>query len=147
MPRLRLSEKLTYADSPRLMGGLSAESLGKKSIIDHLTRLLNSHRGSAPIDHNYGMSDLSNIAGSFAMGTAESICEEVAYQINRYEPRVTNPRITVNHSGEERNVIALRFDVQVWLVDAQRKPTEELLSLIMRIDASGRINLLTRYDL
>jgi hypothetical protein len=24
MPRLRLSEKLTYADSPRLMGGLSA---------------------------------------------------------------------------------------------------------------------------
>jgi hypothetical protein len=60
---------------------------------------------------------------------------------------VTNPRITVNHSGEERNVIALRFDVQVWLVDAQRKPTEEPLSLIMRLDASGRINLLTRHDL
>lgn len=144
---VRLSERLSHADNPRLTGGLSVESLYKKSIIDHLTRLLNTRQGSVPIDHDYGMSDLSNIAGSFSMGTTESICEEVAHQISRYESRVTNPRVTVSNTKDERNVIALRFDVTVRLVDSQRKPTEDTLLLIMRIDASGRINLFSRQDL
>ncbi|UOD50078.1 type VI secretion system baseplate subunit TssE [Orrella daihaiensis] len=146
MPSLRLSERLTYAVNPRLTAGMTADSLGKKSIVDHLTRLLNTRQGSVPIDPNYGMSDLSNIAGSFAMGTTESICEEVAIQISRYESRVTNPRITVNNSTDERNVIALRFDVSARLADAQRKPTDEMLSLLMRIDASGRVHLTPRQD-
>jgi type VI secretion system protein len=144
---VRLSERLTHADNPRLIGGLSVESLGRKSIVDHLTRLLNTRQGSVPIDPKYGMSDLSNIAGSFAMGTTESICEEVAYQMTRYEPRVTNPRITVSHSTDERNVIALRFNVTARLVDSQSKPTEDMLLLNMRIDASGRVSLLSRQDL
>lgn len=146
MPSLRLSERLTYAVNPRLVSGMTADSLGKKSIVDHLTRLLNTRQGSAPIDPNYGMSDLSNIAGSFAMGTTESICEEVAVQISCYEPRLANPRITVSNSTDERNVITLRFDVSARLVDSQRKPTDEVLSLVMRIDASGRVNLLLRQD-
>lgn len=143
---LRLSERLTYADNPRLISGLSVEAIEKKSIVDHLTRLLNTRQGSVPIDHTYGMSDLSNIAGSFAVGTTESICEEVATQISRYEPRLTNPRITVSHATDERNVIALRFDVKARLVDLQRKPTDEILSLIMRIDASGRVNLTAQHE-
>lgn len=146
MPSLRLSERLTYAVTPRLTAGMTADSLGKKSIVDHLTRLLNTRQGSAPIDPNYGMSDLSNIAGSFAMGTTESICEEVALQISRYEPRLANPRITVSNNADERNVISLKFDVTARLVDTQRKPTDEMLSLVMRIDASGRVNLLLRQD-
>jgi type VI secretion system protein len=147
MPSLRLSERLTFAVNPRLTSGMTADSLSKKSIIDHLTRLLNTRRGSAPIDVNYGISDLSNIAGSFAMGTTEAICEEVAIQISRYEPRLANPRITVSNTTEERNVIALRFDLTARLMSAQRKPTDELFSLVMRIDSSGRVHLMPRRDL
>ncbi len=147
MPSLRLSERLGYAVNPRATSGLTEDSLGRKSIVDHLTRLLNTRQGSAPIDHSYGMSDLSNIAGSFAVGTTEAICEEVAIQISRYEPRLANPRITVSNSSEERNVIALRFDVSARLVDSQRKVTDEVLSLMMRIDSSGRVNLTPRQDL
>ena len=146
MPSLRLSERLTYAVNPRLTAGMTADTLGKKSIVEHLTRLLNTRQGSAPIDPNYGMSDLSNIAGSFAMGTTESICEEVALQISRYEPRLANPRITVSNTPDERNVIALRFDVTARLVDTQRKASDETLSLMMRLDASGRVHLLQRQD-
>jgi type VI secretion system protein len=146
MPSLRLSERLTYAVNPRLTAGMTADALGKKSIVDHLTRLLNTRQGSVPIDPNYGMSDLSNIAGSFAMGTTESICEEVAIQINRYEPRIAYPRIAVSNSADERNVIALRFDVTARLVDSQRKPTDDVLSINMRIDSSGRVYLLPRRD-
>jgi type VI secretion system protein len=146
MPSLRLSERLTYAVNPRLTAGMTTDALGKKSIVDHLTRLLNTRQGSVPIDPNYGMSDLSNIAGSFAMGTTESICEEVAIQINRYEPRITYPRIAVSNSTDERNVIALRFDLTARLVDSQQKPTDEVLSISMRIDSSGRVHLLPRRD-
>lgn len=146
MPNVRLSERLTHAVNPRATSGMTADSLGKKSIVDHLTRLLNTRQGSAPIDPNYGMSDLSNIAGSFAVGTTESICEEVAMQITQFEPRLTNPRITISNSAEERNVISLRFDISARLVDAQRKPTGEILSLLMRIDSSGRVKLQPRQD-
>jgi len=141
MPSLRLSERLTQAVTPLVVSGLASDSLTKRSIIDHLTRLLNTRQGSAPIDASYGMSDMSNIAGSFAVGTTESICEEVAIQIARYEPRLTNPRITVRNNAEERNVISLRFDVSARLVNQNMQPTDELLSLLMRIDASGRIHL------
>ena len=146
MPYVRLSERLTYAVNPRYVAGMTADSLGKKSIVEHLTRLLNTRQGSAPIDPNYGMSDLSNIAGSFALGTTESICEEVAIQMNHYEPRLANPRITVSNTADERNVIALRFDITARLVDSQRKPTGETLSLLMRIDSSGRVSLQPRQD-
>lgn len=147
MPSLRLSERLTYAVNPRSAAGMTAFSLGKKSIVDHLTRLLNTRQGSVPIDADYGISDLSNIAGSFAVGTTEAICEEVATQIIRYEPRLANPRITIGNSTEERNVIALRFDVTAQLLNSQRKDTGEVLSLVMRIDSSGRVNLMPRHDL
>lgn len=146
MPSLRLSERLTHAVSPRATSGMTADSLGKKSIVDHLIRLLNTRQGSVPIDTSYGMSDLSNIAGSFAVGTTEAICEEVAIQISRYEPRLANPRITVSNSTEERNVIALRFDVTARLLNSQHKETDEVLSLVMRIDSSGRVNLMPRKD-
>lgn len=147
MPNLRLSEKLTYAVNPRLTAGMTAHALAKKSIIDHLTRLLNTRQGSAPIDPDYGISDLSNIAGSFAFGTTEAICEEVALQINRYEPRLADARITVSNTTEERNVISLRFDIKAWINDMHRKSTDEMLSLLMRIDSSGRVHLQSRQDL
>lgn len=146
MPSLRLSERLTHAVNPRLIAGMTADSLGRKSIVDHLVRLLNTRQGSVPIDTSYGMSNLNNIAGSFAVGTTEAICEEVAIQISRYEPRLANPRITVSNSTEERNVIALRFDVTARILNSQRKITDEVLSLVMRIDANGRVNLMPRKD-
>jgi type VI secretion system protein len=146
MPNLRLSERLTYAAMPRLTAGMTAESLAKKSLVDHLTRLLNTRQGSVPIDLDYGMSDLSNIAGSFAIGTTAAICQEVAMQISRYEPRLANPRITVSNAAEERNVISLRFDVTARIVDSRPQASSEILSLLMRIDSSGRVHLQSRKD-
>jgi type VI secretion system protein len=147
MPELRLSERLTYAVTPSLVAGWVSDSLSRKSIIDHLTRLLNTRKGSAPIDPNYGISDLSNLAGSFAMGTTESICEEVVVQITKYEPRLCGPKITVSNAADERNVISLRFDITARLADKKRMATDEIVSLLMRIDSSGRVHVQPRQDL
>lgn len=147
MPNLRLSERLTYTVTPRLIAGLTADSLARKSIIDHLTRLLNTRQGSAPIDANYGLSDMSNIAGSFAFGTTEAICAEVALQISQYEPRFLEPRITASNSTEERQVITLRFDITGKIAGSRGQMTGESLSLLMRIDSSGRVHLQERQDL
>jgi type VI secretion system protein len=146
MPKMRLSERLTHAAMSRTSVGLAADSLTRKSIIDHLTRLLNTRQGSVPIDPHYGLSDLSNIAGSLAAGTTEAICEEVALQVNRYEPRLTNVRIIASNSSQERQVIALRFELSARMVNSQKAPTENLVSLLMRIDASGRVSLQSRQD-
>jgi type VI secretion system protein len=141
MSSVRLRERLLYAANPRLMAGQSPDTLGRKSIMDHLTRLLNTRKGSVPIDPNYGLSDLSNIAGSFAVGTTEAICAEVAIQIEQYEPRLTQPKVMVDRSKNEREVISLRFEVSARLTDNLGKASDESLLLTMKINSHGYVSL------
>lgn len=141
MAGLRLHEKLMYTNTPRLTAGQSADSLSKKSIIAYLTRLLNTRSGSAPIDSGYGMSDMSNIAGSFAFGTTEAICAEVAIQIERYEPRLKQVRVIVNKANNEREVISLRFEVTAKLINTENPLDIETFSMTMRINSHGYIHL------
>lgn len=141
MVGLRLHEKLIYANTPRLAAGQSVENLSKKSIIAYLTRLLNTRSGSAPIDPGFGMSDMSNIAGSFAFGTTEAICAEVAIQIERYEPRLKQVRVIVNKTNNDREVISLRFEVTAKLVNTENRLEAETFSMTMRINSHGYIHL------
>lgn len=141
MSSVRLRERLLYATNPRLMAGQSPDNLGRKSIMDNLTRLLNTRRGTAPIDPNYGLSDLSNIAGSFAVGTTEAICAEVVIQIEQYEPRLTQPKVTMDKSKNEREVISLRFEVSARLTDNLGKASDESLLLTMKINSHGYVSI------
>ena len=147
MPGLRLSERLSIASSPGSTAGKTPHSLAVQSVIDHLVRLLNTRKGSVPVDANYGMNDLSNIAGSYAYGTTESICAEVATQIHRYEPRLKDTRISAAKSDDERQVITLRFDVISRFVDGIVHAGDETLTMVMRINSGGRISLERRQDL
>ncbi len=147
MPALRLSERLTIASSPGSTAGKAPESLALQSVIDHLTRLLNTRKGSVPIDADYGLDDLSNIAGSYAYGTTESICAEVATQIHRYEPRLKDTRISAAKSDDEKQVITLRFDVTARFTDVAAPAGDEAVSMVMRINSGGRISLERRQDL
>jgi len=141
MTKLRLDERLLYTTAPRLTAGQSADTLLRKSIMSHLTRLLNTRKGSVPIDMDIGLSDMSNIAGSFAQGTTQKICEEVVDQIEHYEPRLRQPKVSMADVNTEREVITLRFEVIGFLADNNGKPTSEMLSMVMRINAHGYIKL------
>lgn len=144
MNKIRLLERLSALEEPRLIDGIPQDRQLRDSIINHLRRLLNTRAGSVPIDSNYGMPDMSNIAGSFALGTTEFLSETIIRQISRYEPRLKNPRISVEE--EKRDVITLRFELTGRIMSGRAESAYEELSIILRINASGRVYVEVRND-
>lgn len=136
----RLLERLSRQESPRRTDRLSAEDLVKASIQRYLSSLLNVRRGSVPIDAEYGLPDMSNIAGSFAVGYVSDIQREILIQIDRYEKRLLNP--TIQQVTEEREVITLKFiltgniDLTVGSVEVIKE-----FSMFLRINSAGQVRV------
>ncbi len=133
----RLLERLTSQEAPRLLAGRLTTSIVISSIVNHLNGLLNTRRGSVQIDRAYGMPDLSNIAGSFAVGYSEMIQAEMLEQIVRYETRILSPQIAP--VDETKEVITLKYELLGYVeTDSDvRKPNR--LSLYLRVNSAGRI--------
>src|SRR3546814_451920 len=77
------------------------------SILGHLHRILNTRQGSVPVDAAFGVPDFTNLAGSFSTGTTEQIVQDMSRMIQRYEPRLRQPRISFATSQDE--VLSLPF--------------------------------------
>jgi type VI secretion system protein len=116
----------------------SFEDLVKASIERYLSRLLNVRRGSVPVDVEYGLLDMSNIAGSFAVGYVSDIQREILVQIDRYEKRLLHP--TIQQVVEDRQVITLKF-VLTGKIDfsVSSTPVIKELSMFLLIDSAGKV--------
>ncbi|WP_322997272.1 type VI secretion system baseplate subunit TssE [Castellaniella sp.] len=137
MSQIRLLERLTDLEDPGLSAGMSTDRQVLASIVRYLVRLLNTRAGSVPIDAQYGLSDMSNIAGSFSVGTPEALSETILRQVSQYEPRLRQCRIAV--SSERRDVIALRFELS-GLLAAERADAPDLpFTVSLRVNSSGQI--------
>ena len=135
MIRERLLERLTSAEAPRLNAGRTSLAISINSIVVHLRGLFNTRRGSVPIDEHYGMPDLSNIAGSFAVGYSEMIIKEILDQVRAYETRIINPQVV---SLEElKEIITLKYEL-TGLIENNARATQRL-SLYVRINSAGRV--------
>lgn len=77
------------------------------SVLAHLRCVLNTRMGSVPIDEEYGVPDLSNIAGSFEAGTVDDVGVAVLEAIVRSEPRLLRPRVQVHEDIRELASISL----------------------------------------
>lgn len=137
MSQIRLLERLTTLEDPNVSAGLSSDRQLATSIVQYLTRLLNTRAGSAPIDTQYGLSDMSNIAGSFSVGTPEALSETILRQVSQYEPRLRQCRIAV--SAERRDVIALRFELSGLLATERADAPDLPFVISVRVNSSGRI--------
>jgi len=137
MSAIRLLERLSALEEPRLWSALSPDQQIRHSIVEHLRKLLNTRAGSVPIDPQYGMPDMSNIAGSFALGTTESLSEAMVRQITRYEKRLLDPRITVEE--ETRDVITLRFELAAQVALTQDPDVRQLFVMTVRVNSSGQV--------
>ena len=140
MAKERLLERLSRQELPNLNDRRTPEDLVKASIQRYLSRLLNVRRGSVPIDIEYGLSDMSNIAGSFAVGFVSEIQREILIQIDRYEKRLLKP--TIQQVVEEREVITLKFILR-GQIDLSVGSTEVIkeLSMFLRIDSAGQVRV------
>jgi len=136
----RLLERLSRQELPNLNDRRTPEDLVKASIQRYLSRLLNVRRGSVPVDAEYGLSDMSNIAGSFAVGYVSEIQREILIQIDRYEKRLLKP--TIQQVVEEREVITLKFILK-GQIDLSVGSTEVIkeLSMFLRIDSAGQVRV------
>lgn len=137
MKKIRLLERLSALEDPGPSSGRSPDWQLRDSIVAHLRQLLNTRAGSVPIDPAYGMPDMSNIAGSFAMGTIESLSEAMVRQIDRYEKRLLNPRVTVQ--TETREVITLRFELAGDVASLLESDALQPFAMTIRINSSGQI--------
>lgn len=138
MSKIRLLERLSALEEPALLAGRSPDRQLRDSIVEHLRKLLNTREGSVPIDPNYGMPDMSNIAGSFALGTTEQLSEAIIRQVARYEPRLKAPKITVEK--ETRDVITLRFELSGLVASSQDSGSDQQpYSMVIRVNSSGQV--------
>ncbi len=137
MSHIRLLERLSALEDPGRTAGVPPDRLLRDSVASHLVRLLNTRAGSVPIDPDYGMPDMSNIAGSFALGTTESLSEAIVRQVARYEPRLRNVRITVEQ--EQREVITLRFELRGQLESDRAGAPGQAFAVTLRVNSAGRI--------
>ena len=140
MVKERLLERLSRQESPHLNDRRPPEDLVKVSIQRYLSRLLNVRRGSVPVDAEYGLADMSNIAGSFAVGYVSDMQREILIQIDRYEKRLLKP--TIQQVVEEREVITLKFILagQIDLGGGSTAVTKEF-SMFLRIDSAGQVRV------
>ncbi|NLY28301.1 MAG: type VI secretion system baseplate subunit TssE [Alcaligenaceae bacterium] len=144
MHKIRLLERLSALEDPGLTDGAPPDRQLRESVVQHLRRLLNTRAGSVPIDPGYGMPDMSNIAGSFALGTTEFLSEALIRQVSRYEPRLTDPRIEVEK--ENRDVITLRFALSGYVASGRGEAKKEPLAMTLRINATGQVFIEARND-
>ena len=108
--RTSLLERITrleILDSPGL--ALSHEARVKQSVLKYLGQLLNSHRGNTPIDANYGLPDMANIAGALKAESNPELEKSIVDQIVRYEKRFTEPVLS---RIIEEDVIAFRYELR-----------------------------------
>ncbi|NLP65905.1 type VI secretion system baseplate subunit TssE [Paraburkholderia sacchari] len=107
-----------------------------RSVMNHLTRLLNTRQGSVQIDPLFGVPDFTNLAGTTAMGSTREIEEEIRRMVLRYEPRIKSPRVTLNR--EETDVLSIRFALEGALeVDDREIP----LRISTTVGANGRVSI------
>lgn len=100
-----------------------------RSVMNHLTRLLNTRQGSVQIDPLFGVPDFTNFAG-----TTREIEEEIRRMVLRYEPRIKSPRVTLN--PEQTDVLSIRFTLDGALeVDDREIP----LRISTTVGANGRV--------
>lgn len=138
MSKVRLLERLSALEDPHPLAGRPPDRQLRDSIVGHLQQLLNTRAGSVPIDPHYGMPDMSNIAGSFALGTTESLSEAIIGQVVRYEKRLRQPRISTEE--ESRDVITLRFELSGQVAASQEGGhATQPFAMIVRVNSAGRV--------
>ncbi|MBU6511243.1 MAG: type VI secretion system baseplate subunit TssE [Betaproteobacteria bacterium] len=105
-----------------------------RSVIAHLTRVLNTRRGSVPIDAGFGMLDFGHVeAGAGDVADLEARLQTL---IERYEPRLLRPRVRLR--GERSDALCMSFDLEASILQAGR---EQPWCLATRIDAQGRVRI------
>ena len=121
--RERLLERIGSLVSPSETRNQSRFEQVGSSIRAHLSRILRTRRKSVPIADDFGVPDLSNVAGSFESGSSVEIVRAILETVGRYEPRLLAPRVRAHETTTELGALRLEISGEI-LVNGQKMPIQ-----------------------
>jgi len=83
------------------------------SVITHLQKLLNTRQGSVQIAPDYGLPDMTSVHSDSLVDTGRRMEQVLVGVIARFEPRLTNVRVTMEKS--EGVQLELKFKLEAAL--------------------------------
>ena len=134
MQNLTLLERIGAMEAPS--GGLSERQRLERSLMRHLTSLLNTRRGRVPIAPDYGIADVTDLGRSF---TEESIAEfksELERIIMYYEPRLY--KVQVKHTPRPDVPLSAVFGIEA-AINTPYGP--QTLQFETMLDATGMVRM------
>lgn len=134
--RERILERIAFWKEGTERDRLSRYESVSSSIRTHLSRVLTTRKRSVPISSEYGVPDLSNIAGSFESGSTLQIVQTILETVSRFEPRLLNPRVRALDDTTELSALRIEISGEI-LVNDQRT----LIQIPAFVRANGEIVL------
>lgn len=84
-----------------------------ESILRHLRNILNTRQGSVLIADDYGMPDLTNFPGENLSEAAAELEDVMKRIIQKYEPRLTNVKISFEPEVDASSVLRFKLSAEV----------------------------------
>lgn len=109
----------------------------RTSILNHLTRLLNTRQGSSVIAGDYGVPDFSALCTSPNAANIARIEELLTSVITRYEPRLGN--IRAEFFEDRDDPLKMRFTLSAELRDVDGDEKDVRFQTV--ITPNGRVNI------
>ncbi len=106
-----------------------------ESILNNVTKILNTRQGSVPTRPDYGLPDFNDLAKRFP-NAIEEIKTSIRECLEKYEPRLTN--LKVDHVLSENKVLDLRYDVKAQIVLNGDKPDIWFETIL---DSAGKVSI------
>ena len=110
MPVLRLFERARLLEESPLSRDTLHEEQLRESVLQHLSRLLNTRKGSVLMDAEFGMPDFTNMT----VNRMTSLAEAIQDMISRYEPRLAD--VEVSFTEDQEDPFSYSFSVSAMLL-------------------------------
>lgn len=132
LERISAMEKGRQDLGPRSMGRL------ERSLVRHLTALLNTRQGSVPMAPDYGVPDFTDLGSSFSTESIPALREDLERIVLAYEPRLSNVRINYTPRPDMPLAAVFRLEAEVMTGEGPRRLAFETI-----LDATGKVRLQT----
>jgi type VI secretion system protein len=112
----RLLERIHNLEDKQASSELKEQAMAVQSVIVYLQKILNTRQGSVLMDPLFGVPDLSSMASRFstdAPETLDDIESSIVHAIEKYEPRLSSPRVRFMEKKEFEISLFLELETEL----------------------------------
>lgn len=136
MRERRLLERISGWEQGLARTNLTSTETLVASVMEHLSRILNTRQGSVQLDPHFGVPDFTNMAGGLEGGSTSDIEDEIQRMVSRYEPRIRSPKVKLQREGSD--LMSIRFSLEGTLAANDR---DIPLRLSTTVNSDGRVTV------